>query len=460
MQKPTLPQGFRDFSPKEVKQRTYIINTIKHFFENFGFEPLETTCVENLNTLTGKYGEEGDKLLFKILNSGDFLQHYNNKTTTEPIPLDHKKMLPHIAQKGLRYDLTVPFARYVVMNHHTLTFPFKRYQVQPVWRADRPQKGRYREFYQCDADVVGSDSLLNEVELLQIFDQVFNALGVQTTILVNNRKILAGIAECCNCPNQLIDLTVAIDKLDKIGLQGVENELLQKNFSEQSIHTLKSFLIQKGTPTQILDFLNTKFEHSIIGQQGVQELKTVFEYLQHLPTLHNTFAIDLTLARGLNYYTGFIVEVKSNQVSIGSIASGGRYDNLTGAFGIDGLSGVGISFGIDRIYDVMDELGLFKNTPQTTTKVLFTNLAPEPLKMAFNILQQFRAANIAAEIYPDQTALKKQMKYANAKNIPFVILMGNEEAEMAAEGLHLKEMETGEQGWISIEQAIEKIKTA
>ncbi|MCX6252721.1 MAG: histidine--tRNA ligase [Bacteroidetes bacterium] len=440
-QKPSIPKGTRDFSPIEMVRRNYIFDTIREVFELYGYQPIETPAMENLSTLLGKYGEEGDKLLFKILNSGDFLDKSNNSGA---LSTNFRELLPLITEKGLRYDLTVPFARFVVQNKNDLIFPFKRYQIQPVWRADRPQKGRYREFFQCDVDVIGSDSLLNEVELIQIVETVFQNLRIGVIVKINNRKILAAIAEFIGEPDKLTDFTVTIDKIEKIGLDEACNELRQRGFSESSIEKSKPFLnfaSEKDFETSF-PFFYSKLNHLEKGVTGLAEIKKLFTYFKSvLKDMEIHF--DISLARGLNYYTGAIIEVKSKDVQIGSICGGGRYDDLTGIFGLPGVSGVGISFGADRIYDVMNELSLFPTGLLSTTKVLFTNFGNEEENYCLSLLSALRNKGIHAEIYPDHSKLKKQMEYANKKNIPYVVLVGKD--EMVKGHLTVKNMLTGEQ---------------
>lgn len=450
--KPTLAKGTRDFSPQDLGKRHYIFDTIKAVFKKYGYQEIQTPTFENLNTLTGKYGDEGDRLIFKIINSGDYL-------AKAPEDLMQQKassaLIPHIADKALRYDLTVPFARYVVMNQHQLTWPFKRFQIQPVWRADRPQRGRYREFYQCDVDVVGSSSLLNEAEFVLIYHEGLTALGLKDfTIKINNRKILSGIAEFLGKPELIIDMTIAMDKLDKIGVEGVSKELLERGFTEEDVAKLSPlFSMPEGNGAR-LDSLKKLLAGSEIGQKGIAEIETVFRYLDELvgsPELSEKFVeVDLTLARGLNYYTGCIFEVKSNEVVMGSIGGGGRYDDLTGMFGLKNLTGVGISFGADRIYDVMMELELFPEDTVQGTQVLISNFSPEAEAHALPILQQLRQNGLSCELYPDQAKLKKQLSYADAKKIPYVILIG--EDEMRDGHLSIKDMATGEQR--SMEEAV------
>nr|WP_293843182.1 histidine--tRNA ligase [uncultured Arsenicibacter sp.] len=440
MQKPGLPKGTRDFGPEQMGKRLYIFDTIRQTFRKFGFQPLETPAMENLSVLMGKYGDEGDQLLFKILNSGDFL----DKVTDADIAAGAKKLTTKISEKGLRYDLTVPFARYVVMNRHALALPFKRYQMQPVWRADRPQKGRYREFYQCDADVVGTDSLLCEAEIVMMVHEVFRNLGVADfTLKINNRKILAGIAEAIGAPGQEGPLAVAIDKLDKIGREKVLDELRERGFSEESIDRLEPMFAPTGDSLETLNELKVWLADSALAQKGIAELEEVWQTAGALGLSDSRLELDVTLARGLSYYTGAIFEVKANNVSIGSISGGGRYDNLTGAFGQPGLSGVGISFGVDRIYDVMDELQLFPATAQQSTQVLIVCFDAEGRSVAYPLLSQLREAGVAAEAYPDLAKVKKQLDYANAKQIPYVVIIGSEEIQTGK--LTVKNMITGEQ---------------
>jgi len=440
MQKPSIPKGTRDFSPVEMAKRNYIFNTIKSVYELYGFSQIETPAMENLSTLMGKYGEEGDKLLFKILNSGDFLSDCTNEDLSERNPL---KLAGKLSEKGLRYDLTVPFARYVVMHQNEITFPFKRYQIQPVWRADRPQKGRYREFFQCDADVVGSDSLLNEVEIVQMIDEVFNRLKVRVCIKINNRKILTGIAEIMGQPDKVVDITVAIDKLDKIGLEKVNEELLSRGISTESIEKLQPIILLQGSNKEKLEILKNVLSASETGLQGVDELEFIFKKCDLL-NVRADFELDLTLARGLNYYTGAIFEVKALDVQIGSITGGGRYDNLTGIFGLPNISGVGISFGADRIYDVLNQLELYPDNSIQSTQILFLNLGGKEEDYILPVASFLRNNNYSVEIYPDSAVkMKKQMAYANSKNIPCVIIAG--EDEISKGEISMKNMETGEQ---------------
>lgn len=442
--KPTIVKGTRDFSPMEMSKRNYIFNTIKDVYSLYGFQQIETPALETLQTLMGKYGEEGDKLLFKVLNSGDFLRKVDDKELVERNTL---KLASQLCEKGLRYDLTVPFARYVVMHHDELQFPFKRYQIQPVWRADRPQKGRYREFYQCDADVVGSDSLLNEVELMQIVDEVFQRFGVRVIIKINNRKILTGIAEMIGAANKIVDITVAIDKLDKIGLENVNQELANAGISPDAIEKLQPIISLQGTNDEKLNVIKNVLKDSQVGLKGVEEVTYILDVLKPMQ-LHNEIELDLTLARGLNYYTGAIFEVKAKDVSIGSITGGGRYDNLTGIFGMPGLSGVGISFGADRIHDVLSELDLYPKATTKSTQILFINFGEKETAYCLPLVNEARSHGVSAEMYPDAVKMKKQMSYANAKQIAFVAIAG--ENEMKESKITLKNMETGEQMLVPI----------
>ena len=445
-QKPSIPKGTRDFGPEEMAKRNYIFNTIKDVYALYGFQQIETPAMETLQTLMGKYGEEGDKLLFKILNSGDYL----SKVSDEEL---HERNSLHLAaslcEKGLRYDLTVPFARYVVMHRDELQLPFKRYQIQSVWRADRPQKGRYREFYQCDADIVGSDSLLNEIELMQIVDTVFTQFGIKVQIKINNRKILAGIAEIIGEPDKIVDITVAIDKLDKIGLDHVNAELKANGIGDEAIEKLQPIISLEGSNEAKLNVIAGVLQGSETGLKGIEEIKFILDTLQSTG-LNNEIQLDLTLARGLNYYTGAIFEVKALDTSIGSITGGGRYDNLTGIFGMPGLSGVGISFGADRIYDVLNTLNLYPKEATNATQVLFINFGERETTYCLPFVSQLRKAGIRTELFPDKAKMKKQMGYANAKHIPFVVLAG--ENEMNEGKLTLKDMQTGEQTLVTIEE--------
>ncbi|MCX6235283.1 MAG: histidine--tRNA ligase [Bacteroidetes bacterium] len=448
MQKPSIPKGTRDFSPAEMVKRNHILDTIIGIFQRFGYLPLETPAMENLSTLLGKYGEEGDRLLFRILNSGDFLSGIERHDWTSG---DLTRLSSLICDKGLRYDLTVPFARYVVQHLNEITFPFKRYQVQPVWRADRPQKGRYREFFQCDVDVIGSHALLNEVELLNISEKVFSALGIDVIIKINNRKILSGIAAVIGEADKLTDMTVAIDKLDKIGLDNVNSELRSKGISDEAIQKLQPVILLKGTLNEKFSVLEQQLKASSVGLKGIEEMKTIFNYLDKL-TLTHAVEFDLTLARGLNYYTGAIIEVKARDVSIGSLCGGGRYDDLTGIFGLPGVSGVGISFGADRIYDVMEEMHLFPEKTKATTQVMFANFGLQEEIYCLPLMDNIRKAGINAELFPESGKLKKQMTYADKKNIPFVILIG--ENEISSGLAVIKDMKSGEQRSIAVKDLI------
>jgi histidyl-tRNA synthetase len=449
MNKPSIPKGTRDFSPVEMAKRNYIFDTIRSVYALYGFQQIETPAMETLQTLLGKYGEEGDKLLFKVLNSGDYLNGITDKEIAEHNTL---KLASRLCEKGLRYDLTVPFARFVVMHRDELQLPFKRYQIQPVWRADRPQKGRYREFYQCDADVVGSNSLLNEVELMQIIDTVFNSFGVRVQIKINNRKILTGIADVIGAIDKIVDITVAIDKLDKIGVDNVNAELAANGLSFDAIEKLQPIISLKGTNGQKLDIISDMLKESEVGLKGVEETKFILNTLKDCE-LKNDVQLDLTLARGLNYYTGAIFEVKALDVEIGSITGGGRYDNLTGIFGMPGLSGVGISFGADRIFDVLNTLDLYPKEAVNSTKLLFINFGEKEAAYCLPIIKKVRNAGIYSEMYPDNLKMKKQMSYANAKNIPFVVLVG--ESEISKGKITLKNMLTGEQKMVTTEELIE-----
>ena len=450
--KPGIPKGTRDFSPVEMAKRNYIFNTIREVFYLYGFQQIETPAMENLSTLMGKYGEEGDKLLFKIQNSGDY---FSALTDEELLSRNAAKLAGKFCEKGLRYDLTVPFARYVVMHRDEIVFPFKRFQIQPVWRADRPQKGRYREFYQCDADVVGSNSLLNEVELMQIVDTVFSRFGIRVCIKMNNRKILTGIAEYIGEADKIVDITVAIDKLDKIGLDNVNAELREKGVGEDAIAKLQPVILLSGTNMEKLSRLKQLLAQSETGLKGVEESEFILNTLASLG-LKNDLELDLTLARGLNYYTGAIFEVKALDVQIGSITGGGRYDNLTGVFGMAGVSGVGISFGADRIFDVLNQLDLYPREAVNGTRLLFINFGEKEAAFSMGILAQVRAQGIRAELYPDSCKMKKQMGYANSNGIPFVALAG--ENEMNAGKVTLKNMETGEQLLVTPEELIQALK--
>ena len=450
--KPGIPKGTRDFSPVEMAKRNYIFNTISDVFHLFGYQQIETPSMENLSTLMGKYGDEGDKLLFKIQNSGDY---FNGITDEELLSRNAVKLASKFCEKGLRYDLTVPFARYVVMHRDEISFPFKRYQIQPVWRADRPQKGRYREFYQCDADVVGSNSLLNEVELVQMIDRVFGKFGVRVSIKINNRKILTGIAEIIGEADKIVDITVAIDKLDKIGLENVNAELASKGIPQEAIDKLQPIILLSGSNEEKLETLKTVLATSEAGLKGVEESEFILKTVSALG-VKSEVELDLTLARGLNYYTGAIFEVKALDVQIGSISGGGRYDNLTGVFGMDGMSGVGISFGADRIFDVLNQLDLYPKEAVNGTELLFVNFGDKEAAYCLPILTKVREAGVRAEIYPDASKMKKQMGYANDKQIPFVAIVG--ENEMNEGKLTLKNMTTGEQSLVTPDELLAVVK--
>ena len=450
--KPGIPKGTRDFSPVEMAKRNYIFNTIRDVFHLFGYQQIETPSMENLSTLMGKYGDEGDKLLFKIQNSGDY---FNGITDEELLSRNAVKLASKFCEKGLRYDLTVPFARYVVMHRDEISFPFKRYQIQPVWRADRPQKGRYREFYQCDADVVGSNSLLNEVELVQMIDRVFGKFGVRVSIKINNRKILTGIAEIIGEADKIVDITVAIDKLDKIGLENVNAELASKGIPQEAIDKLQPIILLSGSNEEKLETLKTVLATSEAGLKGVEESEFILKTVSALG-VKSEVELDLTLARGLNYYTGAIFEVKALDVQIGSISGGGRYDNLTGVFGMDGMSGVGISFGADRIFDVLNQLVLYPKEAVNGTELLFVNFGDKEAAYCLPILTKVREAGVRAEIYPDASKMKKQMGYANDKQIPFVAIVG--ENEMNEGKLTLKNMTTGEQSLVTPDELLAVVK--
>ena len=452
-QKPSIPKGTRDFSPVEMAKRNYIFNTIREVFHLFGYQQIETPSMENLSTLMGKYGDEGDKLLFKIQNSGDY---FSGLTDEELLSRNAAKLASKFCEKGLRYDLTVPFARYVVMHRDEISFPFKRYQIQPVWRADRPQKGRYREFYQCDADVVGSNSLLNEVELVQMIDRVYGKFGIRVSIKINNRKILTGIAEIIGEADKIVDITVAIDKLDKIGLDNVNAELAQKGIPQEAIEKLQPIIMLSGSNEEKLETLKTVLAASETGLKGVEESEFILKTVASLG-VKSEVELDLTLARGLNYYTGAIFEVKAIDVQIGSISGGGRYDNLTGVFGMSGMSGVGISFGADRIYDVLNQLDLYPKEAVNATQLLFVNFGEKEAAYCLPVLSAARDAGIRAEIYPDSAKMKKQMSYANDKNIPFVAIVG--ENEMNEGKLTLKNMTTGEQSLVTPEELLVTINS-
>ena len=450
-QKPSIPKGTRDFSPIEMARRNYIFDTIKKAFRLFGYKQIETPAMENLSTLMGKYGEEGDKLLFKILNSGDFLKGVSDEEIQEK---NLPRLTNKLCEKGLRYDLTVPFARFVVQHRNELQLPFKRYQIQPVWRADRPQKGRYREFYQCDADVVGSESLNNEIELLSLIDEVFANLGINVTVKLNNRKILSGIAETIGEADRIVDITVAIDKIDKIGLENVNAELREKGLSEEAIKALEPLLTLSGCNEEKLEALSTLLAGSEIGKKGIEELKAV---LDGINTLGHRCGVelDVSLARGLNYYTGPIIEVKARDVEIGSITGGGRYDNLTGVFGMPGLSGVGISFGADRIYDVMNQLDLYPESVNSSVDILFTNFGEKEALASMKYIKALHEAGISAELYPDTAKMKKQLGFADAENIPYVAMVGD--SELAEGVIQFKDMKGGTQEKLTIEEIIKRL---
>lgn len=453
--KAAIPKGTRDFGPTVMIKRNYIFETIKKVFKKYGYQEIQTPTMENLDTLTGKYGDEGDQLIFKILNSGDYLAKAD-RLKNNPAELNSKSLLPIISEKALRYDLTVPFARYVVMHQHEISLPFKRFQIQPVWRADRPQKGRYREFYQCDADVVGSDSLLNEAEFVCIYDEALSSLRLKDfTVKINNRKILSGIAELIGKPDKIVDLTVAIDKLDKIGLSGVESELLEKGFSNEDLEVLKPVILLSGTNEEKLTSLNEILSNSIVGKNGIDEIYKLLNYLKGFTITNAKVELDLTLARGLNYYTGCIFEVKTNEVAMGSIGGGGRYDNLTGMFGKEGLTGVGISFGADRIYDVLEELNLFPSTVNESTKVLICVFGEAEEAFALPILNKLRQQNVNTELFPFGAKMKKQMQYANDKNIPYVVIIGGDEMQTGL--LSIKDMQSGEQEKLSVDDLLNKL---
>lgn len=448
MQKPSIPKGTRDFSPEEMAKRNYIFHTIREVYHLYGFQQIETPAMENLSTLMGKYGEEGDKLLFKILNSGDCFSGISCEELLEKNPV---KFAAKACEKGLRYDLTVPFARFVVQHRNEISFPFKRYQIQPVWRADRPQKGRYREFYQCDGDVVGSDSLINEVELIQIMDEVFHRFGIRVCIKMNNRKILSGIAEILGAADKIVDITVAIDKLDKIGLEKVNEELREKGLSEEAINKLQPVIMLSGTNREKIASLKNVLAASETGLKGIAEMEFILDRIEKL-ALRAELELDLTLARGLNYYTGAIFEVKALDVQIGSITGGGRYDNLTGVFGMEGVSGVGISFGADRIFDVLNQLDLYPKDALQTTQLLFVNFGAKEEAYLLPLVAQVRAAGIRTELYPESAKMKKQMGYADTKKIPYVAIVG--ETEMAEGKINVKNMITGEQQLLTVDELI------
>jgi len=444
--KPAIPKGTRDFTPEQVYKRHFLFDTIRTVFVRYGFQPIETPVMENLSTLSGKYGEEGDRLLFKVLNNGDYLSEADEQALSNR---DSQRLTPSIAKRGLRYDLTVPFARFVVMHLNEIPIPFKRYQIQPVWRGDRPAKGRYQEFYQCDVDVVGSTALVYEAELVQIYDEVFARLGLSVAIKINNRKILAAIAEVAGIPDLMIEMSVAIDKLDKIGKEGVRKEMADRGISDASIEQIEKILEAKT-----LEELSVHLQGNPTGEKGIQELRTVFGYLEGSPLAHELI-FDVTLARGLNYYTGCIFEVQAITAEMGSLGGGGRYDNLTGVFGLDGFSGVGVSFGAERIYDVMEELKLFPANTTDALRVLFVAFDEATHRYAFQCLGKVRAAGISAEIYPEPAKMKKQLKYANDRSVPYVVLAG--ETEMQENKLSLKNMATGEQESLSLEALIQKL---
>ncbi|MBE0638153.1 MAG: histidine--tRNA ligase [Bacteroidales bacterium] len=451
MQKPSIPKGTRDFSPAEMVRRNYIFDSIRKVFQLYGYLPIETPAMENLSTLLGKYGEEGDKLLFRILNSGDFISEID---TADLEKKDSATLASKICEKGLRYDLTVPFARYVVQYRNDIAFPFKRYQIQPVWRADRPQKGRYREFYQCDVDVIGSDALLNEVELIQMIVDIFEILGISIAIKLNNRKILAGIAEIIGEADKMVDITVAIDKLEKIGLDKVNEELSLKGVSQDAITKLQPVLALSGNSAEKLSKLENELQPSETGLKGISEMRTILQFAGELLPDADV-ELDLTLARGLNYYTGAIIEVKAKDVKIGSICGGGRYDDLTGIFGMPGTSGVGISFGADRIYDVMNELNLFPSSDGISSQVLFVNFGDEEQHHCLKLIRKIRQAGINAELFPESAKMKKQLTYADKKQIPFVILIGKE--EISRDVLSVKNMKTGEQTEMTVQDLIQRL---
>lgn len=459
MKKPSVPQGMRDFSPEQMLKRQWLFDSIKKVFIKYGFLPLETPTMENLDSLTGKYGDEGDQLLFRVLNSGDFLKDVRKKDAQKKVEeLDYKEITTKVSKRGLRYDLTVPFARYVVQHQSEITFPFRRFQIQPVWRADRPQKGRYREFYQCDADVVGSDSLINEAELLQMADEVFEKLNLKVTIKLNSRKILQGLSEVVNFPEKMTDITVAIDKLDKIGWEGVAKELTERELSEDAIskiHEFVEFMTHKNTSfnQQKLDYLKSFFSGNAAGEAGIIELEQVQQFLQGISFINN-LEIDPTLARGLGYYTGCIYEIKADEAEMGSIGGGGRYDDLTGIFGLKGYSGVGISFGIERIYDVLEDLDLFPKGISESTKIIFLAFDESARIWSLPLVRRLRDRNIATEVYTENKNIKKQFDYANKRNIPFCVVIGDN--EMKTGQLAVKNMIDGSQEMMSIDELIEK----
>jgi histidyl-tRNA synthetase len=452
MEKPSLPKGTRDFGPLQMSRRKFILNNIEKVFIKYGFQPLETPAMENLSVLTGKYGEEGDKLLFRILNSGDFLK----KTSPSDYEQGTNAMLPLITEKGLRYDLTVPFARYVVMNRNDITFPFRRYQIQPVWRADRPQKGRYREFYQCDADVVGTDSLICEADIIMMINEVFKHLGITDyTIKMNHRALLSALAEKINAPDKAGDLFVAMDKLDKIGKEGVINELQQKGFSADAVKILEPVFNFKGSNKELLNFMENLFKGIEKGESGIADIRSILNYLNHYRSEAAYLNLDITLARGLSYYTGAIFETVVNNVKIGSVSGGGRYDDLTGVFGMPGVSGVGFSFGVDRLYDVMEELNLFPKEATRSVKALIVHFSENNKTYGLGVLKKLRDAQVSAEVYPDNAKLKKQLTYANKKDIPYVIIIGDNEQESGQ--LTLKNMGSGDEYNLSADEIVEKL---
>jgi len=451
-QKPSIPKGTRDFTPEEMAKRNFIFDTIKNVFQNYGYQPIETPAMENLSTLLGKYGEEGDRLLFKILNSGDFLKDVKVEDVSNNQLNDVTQAL---SEKGLRYDLTVPFARFVVQHRNDISFPFKRYQVQPVWRADRPQKGRYREFYQCDVDVIGSDSLLNEVELIKMIDEIFNRLRIKVTIKINSRKILSGIAALVGSPDQLTVITTAIDKLDKIGIENVKQELLSNGLEKEKIDLLLPLIELEGSNQERLDKLETFFNEKSDGNSGIEEMRSILHYLENLK-IKSKIEVDQALARGLNYYTGAIIEVKADNVNIGSVCGGGRYDDLTGIFGLPDVSGVGVSFGADRIYDVLNELQLFPDQVQHTTDVLLANFGEKESAFCLRVVEVLQESGISAELFPEPAKIKKQMKYADSKSVKYVMLIGDEEIKTG--NYSLKNMKTGDQVKGKLSDLIQRIK--
>lgn len=452
MQKPSNARGTRDFGPKDMVKRNYVFDIIKKHFVEFGFQAIETPSIENLSTLTGKYGEEGDQLLFKILNSGDYLKDISS----DDLSAGSKKTLAKLSEKGLRYDLTVPFARFVSMNRNELAFPFRRYQIQPVWRADRPQKGRYREFYQCDADIIGSDSLVNEAELIALFQSIFSSLSLKANLLINSRKVLMGMVDSLGLQNQFVDFAVALDKLDKVGWDAVVNELTDKGFSSQQCAAIRSMVTFQGTNQEKISFLSTYFKDSEVGQQGLEEINSVLNLSETNGFLNDNLIFDITLARGLSYYTGLIYEGKAKDVAFGSIVGGGRYDDLTSSFGLPNMSGVGISFGIERILDVMESLDLFPILNASASRILFTYFSAEGQKQAFTYCNMLRKVGIKAEVYPDITKIKKSFEFADKKEIPFVAVLG--EDELINNQISLKDMKNGDQKLISISQLIELLK--